>query len=63
MIWLVNLALNWLRTNGVARIYLSPTPTGTRIGGHDIQQLANEYLVLDVRAGQRVILLGYFELT
>ena len=62
MIWIVTIALNWLRANSTAKLSLSPTPQGSRLGGHDIQQIPDEYIILDVRAGGRILVFGYFEL-
>ena len=63
MLKLTKLVLNWLYSHATARIYSSPTPIGRRLGGHDIQQLPNEYIILDVSVAGKIIVLGYFQLT
>ena len=63
MITLVKIALNWLYSHATAKLYLSQTPVGRRLGGNDVQSLPNEYFVLDIRVADKILVLGYFELT
>jgi hypothetical protein len=60
---LVRLALSWLYSHATAKLYTSSTPLGRLLGGHDVTTLPNEYLILDVRAGTRILVFGYFQLT
>lgn len=54
-------ALNWLVKNAAVRIYSSPTPIGTRLGGHDVVEVQDAFLIIDVRIAGRIIALGYFQ--
>lgn len=51
----------WLLRNAHARIYTSPVPIGSRIGGADIPELLDKYLILDVRVKTHIIILGWFQ--
>ena len=53
----------WLLRNASARIYSSPSKIGARIGGADIPELPDKYLILDVRVANRLIILGWFQAT
>lgn len=55
--------LDWLAKNTDARIYSSPVPEGRRIGGKDVPEVANLYLVFSVKVAGRCIFLGYFQTT
>ena len=63
MLTLVKLALSWLYSHATFKLYLSQLPIGRHIGGHDIPQIPNGYIILDVRAGDRIVVLGYFQLS
>lgn len=58
--WLLRYAA-WLLRNAHARIYTSPVQIGTRIGGADIPELPDTFIILDVRVAGRIIILGYFQ--
>lgn len=51
----------WLLRNASARIYTSSVPIGTRIGGADIPELPDKYLILDVRIANKILVLGWFQ--
>ena len=51
----------WLLRNASARIYTSNIPIGSRIGGADIPELPNKYLILDVRISNKILILGWFQ--
>jgi len=59
---LLRYAASLLR-NGHARIYTSPVPIGSRIGGADIPELPDKYFILDVRVKTHIIILGWFQAT
>lgn len=67
MIWsLVRAAVNYLISkieskDATAKAYLSPIPVGTHLGGHDIKNIQDSFLVIDIRAAGRIILLGFFQ--
>jgi len=60
---MIKTILDWILRNATFRIYTSPTPIGKRLGGHDDPQLPDLYIILDVRAGARILILGYFQTT
>lgn len=57
----------WLIRNASARLYTSPVPVGSRIGGGDIPQLPDKYLILDVRFKAlfktHILILGWFQVS
>jgi hypothetical protein len=63
--WLTILlkALSWLAKNAAVDLYSSPVPVGTRLGGHDVSQVKDSFLIIDVRLAGRIIVLGYFQYT
>jgi hypothetical protein len=52
---------NWIVNNASAKVYTSTTPAGKRLGGHDDPNIADWYIILDVRAAGKILLLGYFQ--
>jgi hypothetical protein len=55
--------INWVIGNATASVYTSLVPIGYRIGGHDDPNLRDWYIILDMRADQKILLLGYFQTT
>jgi hypothetical protein len=53
----------WLIRNAEAKLYSWGAPVGTRLGGKDIPELPDKYIILDVRVANRIIILGYFQTT
>ncbi|GEM_PF-5005694 len=58
---MAKIILDWILRNAVFRIYTSPTPIGKRLGGHDKIKLPDLYIILDISAGTRILVLGYFQ--
>lgn len=54
-------AIAWILKNATLKLYSSPTPAGKRLGGHDVTALPDTYFILDIRAGSKILLLGYFQ--
>lgn len=52
---------NWITGNASAKAYTSREPIGRRLGGHDDPKLRDWYLIIDVRAADKILLLGYFQ--
>jgi hypothetical protein len=52
---------NWIIANASAKVYTSTTRVGSCLGGHDDPNLRDWYIILDIRAGGKIILLGYFQ--
>lgn len=59
LIW----ALNWIITNGGIRVYTSAQPIGKRIGGADIPDVRDQYLVIQFVKDDLVIWSGYWQLS
>jgi hypothetical protein len=55
--------VGWILRNATFRIYTSAVPIGRRLGGHDDPQLPDYFIILDIRAGARILVLGYFQTT
>lgn len=53
--------LNWLANNASVSLYTSKSPVGHRIGGHDIPQVADLYIVLSVLVKSKPVWTGYFQ--
>ena len=55
----------WLIRSASARLYTSPTPIGSRLGGSDIPELPDKYFILDVRFKvlfkTHILILGWFQ--
>jgi hypothetical protein len=60
---IVRWVLNWIATNAKVSLYTSHTPVGHRIGGHDIPQVADCYIVLTVLIKDKPVWSGYFQAT
>lgn len=56
-------ALDYITSHAYARVYTSPVPVGRKIGGKDIPEVADLYVIIDVRFSGRIIVLGYFQTT
>jgi len=63
MLTIVKWVLTWLYANATAKVYTSLLPVGRHLGGKDIPELPNLYVILDVRAAGRILVLGYFQTT
>lgn len=55
----------WLIRSASARIYTSPVPVGSRLGGSDILELPDKFIILDVRFKvlfkTHILILGWFQ--
>jgi hypothetical protein len=60
---IVRWVLNWIANNAQVSIYTSSIPVGHRLGGHDIPQVANLYIVMTVLIKQKPVWSGYFQAT
>ena len=60
---MVKIILDWILRNAVFHIYTSTGPVGKRLGGHDFPQYVDLYIILDIRAGTKILVLGYFQAT
>jgi hypothetical protein len=58
---IVRWVLNWIAKNASASLYTSHAPVGHRLGGHDIPQVANCYVVLAVLIKAKPVWIGYFQ--
>lgn len=52
---------NWISGNASAKVYTSRDPLGRRLGGHDDPNLRDWFIIIDVRAAEKIILFGYFQ--
>jgi hypothetical protein len=60
---IIRWVLNWIANNAQVSIYTSSIPVGHRLGGHDIPQVANLYLVMTILIKQKPVWSGYFQAT
>lgn len=58
---MIKIIIDWILRNATFKLYSSPTPVGKRLGGHDIPSQVDSFIILDVRAGTRILILGYFQ--
>jgi len=57
MLWL----LNWLLKRVTFHLYNSSTPIGKRLGGHDIPNVIDSYIILEVMMSGVSAFHGYFQ--
>lgn len=60
---IVRWVLNWIASNASVDLYTSHTPAGHRIGGHDIPQVADYYIIFSVTIKAKPVWTGYFQAT
>jgi len=63
MVTIVKWVLSWLYANATAKVYTSRLPIGRHLGGKDMPELPDFFVILDVRAGGKILILGYFQTT
>jgi hypothetical protein len=54
-------ALNYALKHGHISLYTSAVPIGTRLNGHDIPALADQYVIIDVGLNNTVKYQGYWQ--
>ena len=57
MAWL----LNWLLKRVSFKLYNSSTPIGKRLGGHDIPEVLDSYIILEMTIAGVTAFSGYFQ--
>jgi hypothetical protein len=60
---MAKIILDWILKNATFKLYDAKDPVGKRLGGHDKIKLPDLYIILDVRAGSHILILGYFQAT
>lgn len=62
---IVKWVLNWIANNAKVKVSLftSHIPVGHRIGGHDITQVADCYIIFSVVFNDNALWTGYFQAT
>ena len=63
---IVRWVLNWIVTKPKTvkvSLYTSRVPVGHRIGGHDITQVADCYIIFSVLFNDNALWTGYFQAT
>lgn len=60
---IVRWVLNWIAKNAAVSLYTSHTPAGHRIGGHDIPQVSDCYIIFAVLIKSKPVWTGYFQAT
>jgi hypothetical protein len=53
--------LNWILKRVTFRLYNSSTPIGRRLGGHDIPNVTDSYIVLELVLAGVTAFTGYFQ--
>jgi hypothetical protein len=53
--------LNWLLKRVTFRLYNSSTPNGKRLGGHDIPNVIDSYIILELVIAKVSAFTGYFQ--
>lgn len=53
--------LNWLLKRVSFRLYNSAAPIGKRLGGHDIPNVIDSYIILELVLGGVSAFTGYFQ--
>lgn len=58
---IIRWVLNWIANNAAVSLYTSQIPVGHRIGGHDIAQVADLYIIIAVLVKNKPVWTGYFQ--
>lgn len=53
--------LNWLLKRVTFKLYNSSSPIGRRLGGHDIPNVVDSYIILELSLSGVVAFTGYFQ--
>jgi hypothetical protein len=53
--------LNWILKRVTFRLYNSSTPIGRRLGGHDIPNVTDSYIILELELAGVTAFTGYFQ--
>jgi hypothetical protein len=53
--------LNWILQRATIKIYNSATPIGRRLGGHDIPNVIDRYIILEIGLTGILAFTGYFQ--
>jgi len=61
VITIIKWVLSWLYANATTKVYTSQIKVGRHLGGKDIPELPDLFVILDVRAAGRILVLGYFQ--
>ena len=61
MIRIVKWALSWLVSHATFKITTNDTPEGKPLGGHDIPELPDKYIIVLIEVGPAIILHGYWQ--
>jgi len=59
MAWL----LNWILSKVTFKLYVSSQPLGRRLGGHNIPNVTDSYIILELDIKQVISFIGYFQTT
>jgi len=57
----IKIILNWILKNAHFRLFSSTIPQGQRFGGHDVKGVVDSYIILEIIAAGRIVLLGHFQ--
>jgi hypothetical protein len=57
----MNWILNWILKRATFRLYISSTPLGRRLGGHDIPGVTDSYIILELVIAGVIAFTGYFQ--
>jgi hypothetical protein len=60
---MLKLLLNWILKAATFNLFLSPTPIGRRLGGHDIPGVTDSYIVLTITIANQIVFSGHFQTT
>jgi len=55
--------LNWILKRVTFRLYNSSTPIGKRLGGHDIPNVIDNYIIIELIIDGASAFTGYFQTT
>jgi hypothetical protein len=58
---LVKLALTWVLSHCNFRMFTANQPVGHRLGGHDVPELPDKFIVFGIWYNDQPLLVGYFQ--
>ena len=58
---LIRKVFNWIIARATFKLYNSSTPIGRRLGGHDIPNVLDQYIILEIGIRDVLTFSGYFQ--
>lgn len=60
---MINWILNWLLSKVTFKLYVSSEAIGQRLGGHNVPNVTDSYIILELDLKGVISFIGYFQTT